>query len=409
MRTISLLLACSLTLSMTAAQANSATSAQFVISGSGFGHGVGMSQVGAFVQASKGKTAVEIINSYYPNAPVISVDDSVPILVNIAHLQDSIELASAHVSSSAAATELALLQITNNQGLNIKISKPVVVLPNLSEVKVVFKDSPNEVLIQGSNLSISWMSELNGQQTSKATDLVITPSKGSVAKHRFGPLKLSVSNTKLNASLERRISDDYLNAVAEVASTWPAAALKAQAIASRSVAMAALLAGSKTKCGCHLFNSGDQNMRGSERYTLPGYVNWRTAVAATKGQVISYNSLPVTAWFFSRSNGRTENSADVWGAARPWAVSVDDSHSLDLLAGPQIIWQQRINQEVLAKLFKLPDIARITIPKRTAGGSVATYRAVSTQGLVSRISGRTLRAAIPLKSGWIASIKPVGN
>jgi hypothetical protein len=34
---------------------------------------------------------------------------------------------------------------------------------------------------------------------------------------------------------------------------------------------------------------------------------------------------------------------------------------------------------------------------------------VSTQGLVSRISGRTLRAAIPLKSGWIASIKPVGN
>ena len=136
---------------MTAAQANSATSAQFVISGSGFGHGVGMSQVGAFVQASKGKTAVEIINSYYPNAPVISVDDSVPILVNIAHLQDSIELASAHVSSSAAATELALLQITNNQGLNIKISKPVVVLPNLSEVKVVFKDSPNEVLIQGSN------------------------------------------------------------------------------------------------------------------------------------------------------------------------------------------------------------------------------------------------------------------
>lgn len=47
---------------------------KIVLSGSGWGHGVGMSQMGAKVMAKHGKKAEEILKFYYPNAHVISLN-----------------------------------------------------------------------------------------------------------------------------------------------------------------------------------------------------------------------------------------------------------------------------------------------------------------------------------------------
>lgn len=43
------------------------------ISGSGYGHGVGMSQWGAYEMASDGKTAQEIIEAFYQNIEIVRV------------------------------------------------------------------------------------------------------------------------------------------------------------------------------------------------------------------------------------------------------------------------------------------------------------------------------------------------
>jgi SpoIID/LytB domain protein len=194
-----------------------------------------------------------------------------------------------------------------------------------------------------------------------------------------------------------------------VASTWPAAALEAQAIASRSIALTAVNAGAKTSCGCHVFSVGDQNMRGSERYRLPGYANWRKAVRTTAGQVIGLDDKPVAAWFFARSNGKTENSEDVWGSPRPWAKSVEDQFSIDPLAGPQVSWSVPVSASQLARLFKLPDVVKVQVASRNPGGSVRMFRAVSSTGEKALLSGRNLRAAIPTRSVWIEHIKPAAN
>ena len=60
--------------------------ASFTFTGSGYGHGVGMSQIGARGQALEGKSAVEILNYYYPGTQVQQVSDSQVVRVNIGHL-----------------------------------------------------------------------------------------------------------------------------------------------------------------------------------------------------------------------------------------------------------------------------------------------------------------------------------
>ncbi|MTA46352.1 MAG: hypothetical protein F2943_02730, partial [Actinobacteria bacterium] len=63
----------------------------FTFNGSGYGHGVGMSQIGARGQALEGKSAIDILNYYYPGTSVISQSDTQTIRVNIGHLQSSAE------------------------------------------------------------------------------------------------------------------------------------------------------------------------------------------------------------------------------------------------------------------------------------------------------------------------------
>ena len=54
----------------------------FILSGSGFGHGVGLSQVGAQGQAMEGKSATQILNYYFPGTQVVPVADNTNIRLN---------------------------------------------------------------------------------------------------------------------------------------------------------------------------------------------------------------------------------------------------------------------------------------------------------------------------------------
>ena len=48
----------------------------FVLTGSGFGHGVGMSQIGAQGQAMEGQSAQYIVNYWFPGTQVVSIPDT---------------------------------------------------------------------------------------------------------------------------------------------------------------------------------------------------------------------------------------------------------------------------------------------------------------------------------------------
>ena len=63
-------------------------------SGKGYGHGVGMSQIGARGLALAGDTATAIINYYYPGSEVMPLTDDQILRVNIGHQLTSASLIS---------------------------------------------------------------------------------------------------------------------------------------------------------------------------------------------------------------------------------------------------------------------------------------------------------------------------
>lgn len=124
--------------------------------------------------------------------------------------------------------------------------------------------------------------------------------------------------------------EEYIYGVvsAEMPAEFNQEALKAQAIISRTYTLKAL---SKNKILTD--NESTQSYKDdNELKALWGskydvYSNKiKSAVNATKGLYLSYNGNYIEAVFHSTSNGKTENSVNVWGNAFPYLISVDSEY-----------------------------------------------------------------------------------
>jgi stage II sporulation protein D len=108
---------------------------------------------------------------------------------------------------------------------------------------------------------------------------------------------------------------------AEVSSSWPLAALEAQAVASRTYALTAHAGGAKFDVYA---DTRSQVYRGVAAQTP----QTNAAVAATAGQVVTYQGKPVATYFFASSGGRTENVEDSFIGSQPdpWLRGVVDQY-----------------------------------------------------------------------------------
>lgn len=120
--------------------------------------------------------------------------------------------------------------------------------------------------------------------------------------------------------------DDYLMGIGEMPSCWGAPdrggleALKAQAIAARTYALAYTSNGANPICttqACQVYV-------GSSKVTGTCGEYWRAAVLATRGKVIVQNNQPITAWYASTAGGFTLSSAEVWGGNRDYVRGIAD-------------------------------------------------------------------------------------
>ena len=114
--------------------------------------------------------------------------------------------------------------------------------------------------------------------------------------------------------------DDYLQGVvpAESPASWPAEALKAQAIAARTYAITT----AKSDGFDHYADTRSQVYKGVGIETAAT----NAAVAATRGQIVTYDGRPVVTYFFSTSGGRTEDveNTTLGTEPKPWLKSVED-------------------------------------------------------------------------------------
>lgn len=110
--------------------------------------------------------------------------------------------------------------------------------------------------------------------------------------------------------------EEYLLAVvpAEMPSTWPLEALKAQAVAARSFTLANM--GRRAADGFDLRNTTDDQVY---RGVFDERPSTTQAVLETAGQVVTYQGRVISTNFHSSSGGHTENNEDIWTGGVPVA------------------------------------------------------------------------------------------
>jgi SpoIID/LytB domain protein len=360
----------------------------FVFTGSGYGHGVGLSQYGAKGQALEGKSATEILNYYFPDAQVTPVEDTATISVNIAHQVSALSLA-------LPATDIAIVTVDTaaatslppNSALNFAITGKVITGSGGS----------------GKLWVIKWSDPLS------VVSVNVGKSKFLV---NHGYIQLRAVNAaglgfRIEATNLLRLHDEYLYGIAEVPSSWPTAALESQVIASRTYALMRMNS-IKKACDCHVYNSKyDQAFVGYSKEGEPRYGQfWKAAVDATavdenQGLAITVDGLPVSVFFSSSTGGMTQRSVDVWGTDIPHLISVPDPWSIDPAVNKNYAsWTKKVSQKVMAKAFGLADVNQLIIGERTATNSVLKITGVSSGGISKTLPVGTFKTAVKLPSSW---------
>jgi len=382
----------------------------FSFTGSGYGHGVGMSQIGARAKALAGESATAILNYYYSGTKVETATDSKILRINIGHLLTSTKVRSDSTGAklqlfagtlSESKTADVLLDIPSKTTLNVEISG--------SQLNVSTTRGANTTPIaNGTSFTLRWSGT---RHMEGAPTVVSVTTNSAVNRYRYGQIQFRVIKDKLLGNRlsiinSVRLQDEYLWGIGEVPSSWPLAALQAQAIASRTYALAKSLK-IRSACSCHLYGSiSDQSFVGFSKESEPLYGQfWKSAVDSTVGQIVTYDGLPITAYFTSSTGGATETSEHAWGTATPYTLSVSDTASADVKLNPRFAtWSRQINQSVIASAFLLPDVISLEVLSLNPVGTVDQIKATSSTGATAVLTGETFRSRSKLPSAWFSIV-----
>ena len=378
----------------------------FQVQGAGYGHGVGMSQIGARAKAIAGETATAIISYYYKDVAIEQLDDTKVLRVNIGHLLTSAKM--------ATATQDATMQIFSGDIGDAQDVVPLAVVPVKSSLNFTILGStvlPSVVtgkktvsIPRNRIFTVRW----SGTRYLPGVDGVISLSHtNTTKKYRYGQMqfravKAATLGYRIEITNSVRLSDEYLWGISEVPSSWPEAALQAQAIASRTYAMSK--AGIyRTACDCDLYGEiSDQSFLGYAKEIEKGWGQfWKAAVTNTAGLTITQAGKPITAYFGSSTGGLTETAVNAWGTEKAFTQTVADISSLDPLLNPRFYrWDRTITQASVAAAFLLPDVVTLEIVTKNATGTVGTLRATSSTGVQKSLRGETFRSRTKIPSAY---------
>ena len=361
----------------------------FEFTGSGYGHGVGMSQIGARSRALAGESASAILNYYYKDVQVAPFVDTHTIRVNIAHLVKSV--------SFTTHTPGARIDVFEGDVGNSTQPLPITSFATKKRTTFTTASLPKEKA-----LTLRWVGE----------NPIITMTQGSVStKYKYGYITIKALKGALVVTNTLALRDEYLWGISEVPSSWPAAALEAQAIASRSYALSKLSV-IRPSCDCQVYSHiTDQNFVGYSKESEARFgLLWKDAVSRTivdtqTSLVVLSNGKPAQTYFFSSSGGATQTTRDAWGEATAFTQSVPDSASVDIKLNPRFAsWKASSTQELVAKAFLLPNVVSLEILSRNQAGAVTYIAATSSDGVTKKIRGDTFRSRAKLPSPWFSLV-----
>ncbi|MGG0237447.1 stage II sporulation protein D [Bacillus rhizoplanae] len=166
--------------------------------------------------------------------------------------------------------------------------------------------------------------------------------------------------------------EDYVAGVvaAEMPANFEMEALKAQALTARTFVVKRMLSGQKLQNKADVTDTVENQVYKSKEELKEQWgkeyegrmKRIEEAVSKTAGQVLTYEGSPITASFFSTSNGYTENAADYWGSDYPYLKSVNSP------------WDQQSPKFTSEQTFTVADFQKRLGVKVLANGNIGNIK-----------------------------------
>ena len=396
-----------------------------VFRGGGWGHGLGMSQYGAQGAARLGCSHEQILTRYYSGTEVVT--RAMPDLIRLRMLEDGYRV---DVRAVEGALGWVLPGCIGPTPADPTAPACPPVQPAGATWQLTVDLVTQRYVLWDLGMipkTVVWSGGGPGQQLHLRQD-------GSVARLttwqgssiyldrwlRWDVTRFSLSGGRLDAVQEIGTTavgtamDKYLWGIAEVPSSFPVEALKAQAVAARTYA-------AKRAGRVLMPTPADQNYTGWKKETEgTGGIwgaRWRAAVDATSGQVVALagGGALIDAFYSSSMGGHTEDERYVWGLEAPWLRAVDDSR-WDLASSnpPQNrSWATRFSWGALAARLGFQAISDISVAPRGSDARHAGVRVTGIRGgtlVTTYVEGWDVREALGLLSpGFTISYPRLGG
>ena len=347
--------------------AEAATS--WVVRGAGFGHGVGMSQYGAYGFAQKGLAYDRILAHYYRGTKLTPAP-SRPVRVLLQASRGSVRFRGAARAPGGRRLDPSVTYVARRaSGGRVSLAaagKPAGTFA--APLRVSPGPAPMRLLGRA----------LNGL------------SSGTYR----GSFELSPGAAGGVTAVNSLALDTYVQGVVagEMPSLWDLDALRAQAVTARTYALATRKSGAVFD---QYPDTRSQVYRGVRGETSRS----NTAVRNTAGKILTFEGEPAVTYYMSTSGGRTENVelSFLGSEPKPWLKSVADPHD-DI--SPRHRWRFRFTTARLGARLGAPGgLRKVRVLKRGRSPRIVRARIYGSRG--SRVlSGAQIRARLGLHDSW---------
>jgi stage II sporulation protein D len=370
---------------------------RFKMFGAGFGHGLGLSQWGAYGLARQGWGPSKILKHFYSGTRVArETNPPGNLRIGLVQGKDSIRLeaqvGSIEIRLGDPQTGSTVATIPAGETWHVRAASNEYLIVDQSGGTVDRVGGPNEpiYLVYESAQSRVRIPEAGHAYNRGSIEFALYSCAGGCAMR----LVLTID------------SQGYLYGLGEVPSSWPMSALKTQAIAARTYAFTKAAASQhRAVCDCALYASSyDQVYAGWDKEGGIDGDRWVAAVNQTGDQVVLNGGQTIQAFYMSSSGGYTENNENVWGGT-----------PIDYLRGvcdpgdytsenPNAVWEQTFTPaEVTGHLgLRIGAVTGFTNVDRGVSGRIMSVTVKGANGQAT-ISGEKLRLSLGLPDDrlWI--------
>jgi stage II sporulation protein D len=350
-------------------------SADYVIEGRGWGHGVGMSQYGAYGYALKeGRDFRWILGHYYTGT-------------NVGRVQTAsirVRLRRTRAPKVCGAT---LLRDANGRRVKLRDTRVYRLDPRGAAGLRVLDASTGRtrarvqapVRVQGGTSVCLRGAAENGVRNGSY--------RGSLRLYRDRGASVVVNDLGLESYLFGVVAS-------EMPSSWATEALKAQAVVARSYAL-------RSRRPAEAFDVYADTRSQMYRGIAGEAATAVAAVRATRAMAVRYGVEIAQTFFHSTSGGRTAGNEEGFGGGLPipYLRPVDDPYD-DI--SPLHTWTVRLTDRDAAKRLdgvRLGDLEDLVVSATTPTGRVATLDVVGADG-TAQITGGEARGKLELRSAW---------